>query len=110
MDLYFFKKAPRYTIDVSKVARVYEFLKGRVAVWIQPLIEDYLTNKGAYKDLNECKKETRELFSSWDDFKDNMTVMFREINQERLANQKLSRAHQTTSVQQYTAYFKQLQA
>ena len=80
MDLYFFKKAPRYAIDVSKVARVYEFLKGRVAVWMQPLMEDYLTNKGAHEDLNECKKETRELFSSWDDFKDKMTVIFGEIN------------------------------
>ena len=28
IDLYFFKKAPRYTIDVSKVVRVYKFLKG----------------------------------------------------------------------------------
>ena len=28
MDLYFFKKAPRYTIDISKVVRVYKFLKG----------------------------------------------------------------------------------
>ena len=60
--------------------RVYKFLKGRAAVWIQLLIEDYLINKGAYKDLNKCKKETRELFLSWDDFKDKMTVMFREIN------------------------------
>ena len=28
IDLYFFKKAPRYTIDVSKVVKICKFLKG----------------------------------------------------------------------------------
>ena len=36
--------------------------------------------KGAYKDLNKCKKETRELFLNQDDFKDKIIVIFREIN------------------------------
>ena len=29
MDLYFSKKAPRYTTDISKVEKVYKFLKDK---------------------------------------------------------------------------------
>jgi hypothetical protein len=110
MDLFYSKKRRQYATDISRVEKVYEFLKDDAAAWMQPLVEDYLAKKGNDEDLEECKEETKELFGSWTGFKEKMTTMFGEINGEQQASRKLSRVRQTSSVRQYTALFKQLQA
>ena len=73
---------------------------------MQLYVEDFL------KDINNkgTKDETRTLFSSWTNFKEEMGRIFGEVDAERQAEKAISRLKQTKAVSAYTAEFKQLQA
>ena len=71
---------------------------------MQPYVEDFL------KDINnkETKDETRTLFSSWTNFKEEIRRIFGEVDAERQAEKAISCLKQTKAVLAYTAEFKQL--
>ncbi|KAH7558668.1 reverse transcriptase [Bipolaris maydis] len=92
--------------DAEKILMANTHLKGKAASWMQPYVEDFLldiNNKGT-------KDETRTLFSSWANFKEEMGRIFGEVDAESQAEKAISRLRQTKAVSAYTAEFKQLQA
>ena len=71
---------------------------------MQPYIEDFLldiNNKG-------IKNETRTLFSSQANFKEEIGRIFGEVDAESQVEKAISRLKQTKVVSAYTAEFKQL--
>ncbi|KAH7551149.1 reverse transcriptase [Bipolaris maydis] len=92
--------------DEEKILMANTHMKGKAASWMQPYVEDFLTdidNKGT-------KDETRTLFSSWANFKEELGRIFGEVDAESQAEKAISRLKQTRAVSAYTAEFKQLQA
>ncbi|KAH7554709.1 hypothetical protein BM1_07370 [Bipolaris maydis] len=92
--------------DEEKILMANTHLKGKAASWMQPYVEDFL------KDIDNkgTKDETRTLFSSWTNFKEEMGRIFGEVDAESQAEKAISRLKQTKAVSAYTAEFKQLQA
>ncbi|KAH7563016.1 reverse transcriptase [Bipolaris maydis] len=92
--------------DEEKILMANTHLKGKAASWMQPYVEDFL------KDIDNkgTKDETRTLFSSWANFKEEMGRIFGEVDAESQAEKAISRLKQTKAVSAYTAEFKQLQA
>ncbi|KAH7562161.1 reverse transcriptase [Bipolaris maydis] len=92
--------------DEEKILIANTHLKGKAASWMQPYVEDFL------KDIDNkgTKDETRTLFSSWANFKEEMGRIFGEVDAESQAEKAISRLRQTKAVSAYTAEFKQLQA
>ncbi|OWY54200.1 hypothetical protein AALT_g8743 [Alternaria alternata] len=54
------------------------------------------------------KEETRALFASWAEFKEEIGRIFGEVDAKNQAEKKITRLRQTASVSAYTAEFKQL--
>ncbi|KAH7556815.1 reverse transcriptase [Bipolaris maydis] len=92
--------------DEEKILMANTHLKGKAASWMQPYVEDFL------KDIDNkgTKDETRTLFGSWTNFKEEMGRIFGEVDAESQAEKAISRLKQTKAVSAYTAEFKQLQA
>ena len=62
-------------------------MKGKAASWMQPYVEDFLAdvpNKGT-------KDETRALFSSWANFKEELGRIFGEVDAESQVEKAISR-------------------
>ena len=92
--------------DQEKILMASTFMKDKASNWMQPYVDDYLSDT----DHRGTKAETRTLFASWTEFKEEMGRIFGEIDAKNQAEKKITRLRQTTSVSAYTAEFKQLQA
>ena len=82
------------------------YMKGKAASWMQPYVEDYLENPLTHGS----KPETRQMFSSWIEFKKEMGRIFGEVDAENQAERAITCLKQTKSVSAYTSEFKQRQA
>jgi hypothetical protein len=104
IDLYCeFNEVPN---DQEKILTASMHMKGKASNWIQPYVEDYLMDIQA----KGTKDETRTLFTSWTNFKEEMGRIFGEVDAKNQAEKAITRLRQTKSVSTYTAEFKQLQA
>ena len=104
MDLYCeFNEVPT---DQGKILMASTYMKGRAANWIQPYVEDYVSNSAD----QGTRAETQSLFASWKHFKEEMGRIFGEVDAKNQAEKAITRLKQTKSVSKYTAEFKQLQA
>ena len=88
----------------EKILMANTHLKGKAVSQMQPYVEDFL------KDINNkgIKDETRTLFSSQANFKEEMGRIFGEVDAESQAEKAISRLKQTKAVLAYIAEFKQL--
>lgn len=104
IDLYCeFNEVPN---DEEKILMASTHMKGKASNWIQPYVEDYLSDI----DRKGTRDETKTLFASWNNFKEEMGRIFGEVDAKNQAEKAITRLKQTTSVSAYTAEFKQLQA
>jgi len=104
MDLYCLKhNVPN---DQEKILTASLHMKGKAATWLQPYVADYLK----HPTLSAMKPGTRDLFTSWKNFTDEMERMFGAVDAEDQAEKAITRLKQTKSVSAYTAEFKQLQS
>lgn len=104
IDLYCeFNEVPN---DQEKILMASTYLKGKASNWMQPYVDDYLT------DIRQhgTKEETRTMFASWTEFKQEMGRIFGEVDAKNQAEKRITHLKQTKSVSAYTAEFKQLQA
>ena len=92
--------------DQEKILIASTYMKDKASNWMQPYVDDYLLDTGR----SGTKAETRALFASWTEFKEEMGRIFGEVDAKNQAEKKITRLRQTTSVSAYTAEFKQLQA
>jgi hypothetical protein len=107
MDLYCRFNAASFVNDQDKILAAGMHMKGKAAAWLQPLTEDYLQN---VDDVSECKVDTKKVFKDWQSFKESITMMFGEIDEEQQAERSITMIKQKGSANRYTADFKQLQS
>lgn len=105
MDLYCYKhNVPN---DQDKILTANLHMKGKAANWMQPYVEDYLKN---VNNITLMRTDTKNLFTSWSNFVEEMKRIFGEVDAENQAEKAITRLKQTKSVSHYTAEFKQLQS
>jgi hypothetical protein len=104
IDLYCeFNEVPN---DQDKILMASTYMKGKAANWMQPYVDDYLLDA----EHRGTKDETRTMFASWTEFKQEMGRIFGEVDAKNQAEKRITHLRQTKSVSAYTAEFKQLQA
>ena len=90
----------------DKILMASTYMKGKAANWMQPYVDDYLLDA----EHRGTKDETRAMFASWTEFKQEMGRIFGEVDAKNQAEKRITHLRQTKSVSAYTAEFKQLQA
>jgi len=104
MDLYCLRhKVPN---DQEKILTANLHMEGKTAMWMQPYVKNYLESATAA----DMKPDTRSLFASWSNFKEEMKRIFGEVDAGNQAEEAITRLKQIKSVSSYTAEFKQLQS
>src|SRR6266700_922546 len=73
------------------------FLTGRALEWFKLYLMEYQINRATTTNL-----ETKYIFLSWDNFKNWITQMFRDIEEETIAEWKLYSLMQKGSAIEYT--------
>jgi hypothetical protein len=107
MDLYCRFNAASFATEQDKILAAGMHMKGKAAAWLQPLTEDYLQNVDS---ISECKVDTKRVFKDWQSFKNAITLMFGEVDEEQQAERAISMIKQKGSANRYTTEFKQLQS
>src|SRR6266566_1599947 len=69
-------------LDVVAYAGIY--LTGRALKWFKPYLMEYQTNRPITTNL-----ETKYIFANWENFKNRLTQMFGDLEEEATAEQKL---------------------
>jgi hypothetical protein len=104
VDLYCeFNEVPS---DQEKILMASTYMKGKASNWMQPYVDDYLKDI----DAHGTRDETKTIFNSWTNFKEELGRIFGEVDAKNQAEKAITCLKQTRSVSAYTAEFKQLQA
>ncbi|RYO87808.1 hypothetical protein DL763_006226 [Monosporascus cannonballus] len=93
------------TEDYQKVMAIFQLLTGRVLLWFEPIMRDYLQN---YPD--ESSDMTNYIFSKYGHFKERMRALFGDPDKEQHAVKQLHLLRQTKSASEYTTEFNRLAA
>lgn len=96
-----------FDTDQAKILAASMHLEGKAAEWLRPLTEDYLLYE---HDPGRWDEATKKAFTSWGGFKDQLQLMFGEVDEEKQAERQIQRLKQTKSAGAYTGEFRQLQA
>src|SRR6266700_7942203 len=73
------------------------FLIGRALKWFKPYLIEYQTNKATTTNL-----EIKYIFISWENFKNKLTQIFRDLEEEVIVKRKLYLLIQKGSAMEYT--------
>jgi hypothetical protein len=105
MKLYLAYYAKDYPFESDKVLAAAMHLEGDALRWMQSFVDDRLK----YPDEKDQDKETREIFSDYEDgFVKQIKGVFGEVDEERTAQRKLARMKQTGSASAYASSFRQV--
>src|SRR6266567_5110576 len=77
-------KGPKIATPVNTVTYTGIFLTGKALKWFKPYLTEYQINKATTTNL-----KTKYIFLSWDNFKNQITQMFGDSEEEATAEQKL---------------------
>ena len=90
-------KGPKIATLADTVTYTGMFLTGRALKWFKPYLTEYQINRATTTNL-----ETKYIFLSQDNFKNQMTQIFRDLEEEATAEQKLYSLMQKGSAIKYT--------
>src|SRR5438445_4446467 len=93
-------KGPKIAILVDIVAYTGIFLIGKALEWFKLYLTEYQINRATTTNL-----ETKYIFLSWDNFKSQITQIFRDLEEEAMAERKLYLLTQKGSAIEYTTQF-----
>ncbi|RYO82459.1 hypothetical protein DL764_009601 [Monosporascus ibericus] len=91
--------------DYQKVMAISQLLAGRVLLWFEPIIKDYLENYP-----KESSDITNYIFNDYRYFEDRMRAMFGDPDKEQHAVKQLYLLYQTKLAAEYTTEFNRLAA
>src|SRR6266567_4769549 len=77
-------KGPKIATPADAVIYTGIFLTGKALEWFKLYLTKYQTNRATTTNL-----ETKYIFLSWDNFKNQMTQIFGDLKEETTAEQKL---------------------
>src|SRR6266568_2115878 len=90
-------KGPKIVILVDAVVYAGMFLIGKVLEWFELYLMEYQINGATTTNL-----ETKYIFLSWDNFKNQMTQIFGDLEEEAIVERKLYSLTQKGSAIEYT--------
>src|SRR6266702_4791503 len=93
-------KGPKIATLVDIVIYTGIFLTGKALKWFKPYLTEYQINRATTTNL-----EIKYIFLSWDNFKNQITQIFRDLEEEATAERKLYSLIQKGSAIEYTTQF-----
>ena len=90
-------EGPKIATPADIVTYAGIFLTGRALKWFKLYLTEYQTNGATTTNL-----EIKYIFLSWDNFKNQITQIFRDLEEEAIAERKLYLLIQKGSVMEYT--------
>ena len=90
-------KGPKIATPADAVIYIGMFLTGKALEWFKLYLTEYQTNGATTTNL-----ETKYIFLSWDNFKNQIIQMFKDLEEETIAEQKLYLLIQKGSAIEYT--------
>src|SRR6266568_9688586 len=90
-------KGPKIATPADTVIYTGIFLIGKALEWFKLYLTEYQTNRATSTNL-----ETKYIFLSWDNFKNQIIQMFKDLEEETIAEQKLYLLIQKGSAIEYT--------
>ena len=77
-------KGPKIATPADAVIYAGIFLTGKALKWFKPYLMEYQMNRATTTNL-----ETKYIFLSWENFKNQIIQIFRDLEKEATAEQKL---------------------
>ena len=102
LALYFKFNRSLFAGEADKVQYASYYLQGEAKDWFRPYIQEYVDNED---DPSKAEGSTRRMFASFAHFKQEIQMVFGDINRERMAERDLLKLQQTKSAADYTAHF-----
>ena len=90
-------KGPKIATPVDVVAYIGMFLTGKALEWFELYLMEYQINRATITNL-----ETKYIFLSQDNFKNQITQIFRDLEEEAIAERKLYLLTQKGLAMEYT--------
>src|SRR6266567_6644104 len=90
-------KGPKIITPADTVVYAGMFLTGKALKWFKLYLMEYQTNRATTTNL-----KTKYIFLSWENFKNQMTQIFGDLEEEAMAEQKLYLLIQKGSAIEYT--------
>src|SRR6266568_7084890 len=90
-------KGPKIATLADAVIYIGIFLTGKVLKWFKLYLIEYQTNRATTTNL-----EIKYIFLGWDNFKNRMTQIFRDLEEEAIVERKLYLLTQKGSAMEYT--------
>lgn len=107
-ELFIGFNSTRFVNETEKVLWAATLLRGPAFNWIEAFLADYLENRTSEgKCSTVMSKEAQTIFLTFKGFKDKITRVFGDIDQERTAERHIQNLRQKGSAASYTAEFQQ---
>ena len=105
MILYFKFNKKLFRGEVDKVMYASYYMQGDVEAWIWSYLKDWMQH---FNNQEDADNKTRDIFKSFNKFRAKIHLVFRDINEQRTAEQDICCLRQTKSAADYTAQFKRI--
>jgi len=86
--------------EENKVRAIGSYLRELAWDWFEPIL-----NEANNKPKSECETRTRRIMGSYKEFKKSLGKVFGQLDERKIAAEKLARLRQTTSVTLYITEF-----
>jgi retrotransposon gag protein/zinc knuckle protein len=104
MRAYFMYFPTQFRNEAAKVHYAAGNLSGQAAAWFEPTLRDCVANMAT----GTCKTETSKIFNNYSEFEEALRQTFGSMDEERDAENKLSKLRQKGSASDYAASFRQI--
>lgn len=107
-ELFIGFNSTKFNSETEQVLWASSLLRGGALNWIEPFLTDYMDHKNAAGQVTAgSTDETIKIFQTWKGFKEKITRVFGDIDQERTAERHLQNLRQKGPATSYTAEFQQ---
>ena len=100
LDTYIRLNYTMFRKEADKVLNVSSYLRSDALNWFKPTLQDYMEN-----EKKDCDDKTNEIFTSLEEFKKQIRIVFGTINQKRTAECKICNIVQKGAAVTYAANF-----
>jgi hypothetical protein len=106
LDIYFSFHENQFSDDTEKVMYAASYLRGAPFDWFSVYLDDHIANEDTPR---QRKPETSQLLDSYSGFKERMSQTYGDIDEVRVAEQRLHEIRQRGTAMEYTAEFQRNQ-
>ena len=100
LDTYICLNYTMFRKEADKVLNASSYLRSDALNWFKPTLQDYMEN-----EKKDCDDKTNEIFTSLEEFKKQIRIVFGTINQKRTAERKICNIVQKGAAVTYAANF-----